>query len=158
MTNEQPGTTGLGFAQWVSMLAAVTIVPRLMFGFALSTFGGGALIVHAGLKVLDAVLGVYLLASLRGLLNERGRLQTADPLPVWWVGLGAFCCVVDVLLPGSAAGAIGFLGLAIGIVTGALVDVAFGLMLLKDDPYGCLNVYAFSHIATGVCIAASTML
>lgn len=158
MTNEQPDTTGLGFAQWVSMLAAVTIVPRLMFGFALSTFGSGALIVHTGLKVLDAVLGVYLLVTLHGLLNERGTFQTADSVPAWWVGLGAFCCVIDVLLPRYAVGALGFLGLAIGIVIGALIDVAFGLMLLKDDPYGCLNVYAFSHIATGVCIAASTML
>ena len=146
-------------SQWVATIAVATSAPRLMIELALGTFGGGALVVHAGLKVLDAGLAFYLLVSLWRLLNRRLASQPADSLLAWWLGVGAFCSALNVLLPGWSAHPIGFVGLALGIVAVVPADIALGVILLrfKDDPYGCLNAYAFSHIATGVCIAASTI-
>ena len=150
----------LDFAGWISIVAAATSVPRLIVEITLSTLGGEAPIVHAGMKVLDGVLGVYLFALLRRLLNGRFSFHPTDSVIAWWTGFGAFFCAVNVFLPRWNGKPIALAALVAGITAGIVLDIVLGVILfrLKDDPYGCLKAYAFSHIASGVCIIASTML
>jgi hypothetical protein len=143
---------------WVSILAVATSGPRLIFEIALSTLGGNAQIVHAGLKALDAMLGVYLFLSLYRFLNGRFGFRRNDSVIAWLIAFGAFFCAMSVLL-GWSGKPIGLPALVVGITVGAFLDITLGVILfrLRDDPYGCLKAYALSHIASGMCIIASAM-
>ncbi len=149
----------LTFAGWVSIVAVATSVPRFTFEIVLGTLTGGAHLLHAALQLLDAVLGVYLFLSLRRLLSGRASLQPADSIIAWWMAFGAFFCAMNLLLPHCSGRPFGLLALAAGISVGAVLDITLGVMLfrLKEDPYGGLTAYAFSHIAAGACVILSTM-
>jgi len=157
---EQPLTAAdLSFAGWVSILAVATSVPRLTFELVLSTLTGEARLLHAGLQTFDAALGVYLFVSLRRLLKGRRSCQPAGAVITWWTAFGAFFCVMNVLLPHWSSKPTGLVALVSAISVGAVLDITLGIILfrLKDDPYGGLTAYAFSHIVAGTCIIVSSL-
>lgn len=150
---------GLNFTGWISIVAAATSLPLLIFEIAVSTLGTDARTLRTALTAFDAVLGVYLCVALRRLLHGGFGFHPADTVIAWWTGFGAFFCALSLLLPSWSGKPIGLTALLVGVTAGVLLDIAFGVILLrlKDDPYGCLNAYAFSHIASGVCIILCTM-
>jgi len=155
----QLSTAGFGFAGWMAILAVATSVPRLTFEIVLGVLSGGAAVAQVGLRASDAVLGFYLLLSLRPLLKNRFNLRSADSVLAWWIAFGAFFCLISVLLPRWNGSSVELPALLAGIGVGALLDVALGVMLfrLKEDYYGGLTAYAFSHIAAGLCVILSTL-
>ena len=158
-TGPQPATGELTLAGWVSILAVATSVPRLTFELVLSTLSGEARFLHAAFQAVDAALGVYLFLALRRLLVGRFSFRPADSIIAWWMAFGAFFCVMNLLLPHWSGQPLGLAALSLGISIGAVLDITLGIMLfrLKDDPYGGLTAYAFSHIAAGTCVILSTM-
>lgn len=158
--DQQLSAADLSFAGWVAILALATSVPRLTFEIVLGGLSGGAIVAHLGLRLLDAALGVYLLLSLRRLLT-RGHcnFRPADSVIAWWTAFGAFFCAMNVLLPRWSGTAVELPALVAGIALGAVLDITLGIMLFrfKEDPYGGLTAYAFSHIAAGVCVIVSTL-
>jgi hypothetical protein len=149
----------LSFAGPVAILAVATSVPRLTFEIVLGALSGGAILAHLGLRLLDAVLGVYLLLSLRRLLKGRFNVRPADSVILWWTTFGAFFCAMNVLLPRWSGTSVELPALVAGIALGAVLDITLGMMLfrLREDPYGGLTAYAFSHIAAGLCVIVSTL-
>ncbi|MFI5398741.1 MAG: hypothetical protein ACHQ9S_24700 [Candidatus Binatia bacterium] len=151
-------TVDSNFVSWVSILAVATSGPRLILEIALTTVGGNAHIASAGLKGLDAVLGVYLFVSLHRVVNGLFGFHRNDSVIAWLMAFGAFFCIMNVLL-GWNGKPIGLPALVVGITVGTFLDITLGVMLfrLRDDPYGCLKAYALSHIASGMFIIAGAM-
>jgi hypothetical protein len=114
---------------------------------------------HATLQVVDAALGVYLFLALRRMLKGRSSFRPADSIIAWWIAFGAFFCAMNLLLPHWRGTPFGLAALSLAIGIGAVLDITLGVMLfrLRDDPYGGLTAYAFSHIAAGTCVILSTM-
>ncbi len=149
----------MNFASWISIMAAATSLPLLIFQIAASTLSTDAHTVQTALRAFDAILGAYLCRALYRLWHRGVGFHPADTVIAWWTGFGAVFCAISLSLPSWGGGPIGFTPLLMGVTIGALCDIAFGIVLLrlKDDPYGCLNAYAFSHIVLGVGIILSTM-
>ncbi len=149
----------LNVASWVSIVAAATSLPLLILQIAASTLSTDARTLQTALRAFDAMLGVYLCVALYRLWHRGLDAHPTDAVIAWWTGCGALFCGISLSLPNWGGKPIGFTALLVGVSVGVLFDIAFGIVLLrlKDDPYGCLNAYAFSHIALGVCIILSTM-
>ncbi len=146
-------------ASWISIVAAALSLPLLIVQIAACSLSTDAQAFQVALRAFDAMLGAYLCVALYRLWQRGFGFHPADIVVAWWTGCGAAFCALSLLLPSLGGKPVGLTTLLVGVSAGVFFDIAVGIVLLrlKDDPYGCLNAYAFSHIALGVCIVLSTM-
>ena len=163
-------------AGWLSIFVAIIFVPKFVFSLILG------IIAHEfhspGLYLLDALLTipltaafVYLLITIRFLLNERYDFHDVDKLITinyWCLIITGFISIVDDILK-----TVGISGqhlttpdiillvtfFSVFYVMG-VVSIIYGIRLLrlKGDLFGMLKVYVYTTIAGGVCLVSIILL
>ena len=144
----------LTLAGWLSITNAIFAIPSIAMSWFLDTIGGaGAKLSQALLTLVSLGLFLYVIISLRKLLNHRFQFHEADiyiSLLIWGnVLLAAFSLL--------ALGSQGFewfvniLSIVSFIIFGILaIMFATRLLRLPGNLYGLLKAFCYTTIASGI--------
>jgi hypothetical protein len=145
----------LTLAGWFSIANALFTIPSIAMSWFLDTVGGaGAKLSQAILTLVSLGLFLYVIISLRKLLNYRFQFHEADiyiSLLIWGnVLLAAFSLL--------ALGSQGFewfmniLSIVSFIIFGILaIMFATRLLRLPGNLYGLLKAFCYAQIVSGIC-------
>ena len=145
----------LTLAGWLSITNAIFAIPSIAMSWFLDTIGGaGAKLSQAILTLVSLGLFLYVIISLRKLLNYRFQFHEADiyiTLLIWGnVVLAAFSLL--------ALGSQGFewfmnmLSIVSFIIFGILaIMFATRLLRLPGNLYGLVKPFCYTTIASGIC-------
>jgi hypothetical protein len=167
MNNKRYKTAG-----WLSILVAVVFVPKFIMNFFFEVIAQklhfpGVYLLDVFMIIILTVIYVYLLLSLRLLLNERYNFFDVDKLITISYCLliaAGFITILDDIL--KTVGIIGsqlstlkliliICFFAVFFVMG-IISIIFGIKLLrlKGDLFGMLKIYVYTTIAGGVCLVS----
>jgi hypothetical protein len=145
----------LTLAGWLSITNAIFAIPSIAMSWLLDTIGGaGAKLSQAILTLASLGLFLYVIISLRKLLNYRFQFHEVDlyiSLLIWGnVILAAFSLL--------ALGSLGFewfmtiLSIVSFLIFGILsIMFATRLLRLPVNLYGLLKAFCYTTIASGIC-------
>ena len=152
----------LNLAGWLSITNAIFAIPSIAMSWFLDTIGGaGAKLSQAILTLVSLGLFLYVIISLRKLLNYRFQFREVDiyiSLLIWGnVVLAAFSLL--------ALGSIGFewfmniLSIVSFIIFGILaIMFATRLLHLPGNLYGLLKPFCYTQIVSGTCFITVLLL
>jgi hypothetical protein len=152
----------LHVAGWVAVANAVFTIPAIALSYFLESMEEtGARLAQAILLVVGLGLFVYLLSSLRQLLNSRFRFHDADIYISYllWGNVSLSLFHLLSLLNREFESAVGILSIMAYIFFGIL-SILFGirLMRLPYSLYGLLKPYCYLTIVSGACIITILLL
>jgi hypothetical protein len=152
----------LTLAGWLSITNAIFAIPSIAMSWFLDTIGGaGAKLSQAILTLVSLGLFLYVIISLRKLLNYRFQFHEIDiyiSLLIWGnVVLAAFSLL--------ALGSLGFewfmniLSIVSFIIFGILaIMFATRLLHLPGNLYGLLKPFCYTQIVSGICFITVLLL
>ncbi len=145
----------LNLAGWLSITNAIFAIPSIFMYIFLHTMGGGgAKLSQAILTIVSLGLFLYILSSLRKLLNFRFQFYDVDiyiSLLIWG---NIILSIISLLSLGSRR-----IELALNILS-IISFIAFGilsimfatrLLRLKSNLYGLLKPFCYASIVGGIC-------
>ena len=146
----------LRLAGWVSVANAIFTIPAIAMSYFLESMEGTETrLAQAILIVVGLGLFVYLLSSLRQLLNSRFRFHDADIYISYLLWGNVSLCLFHLLslLNREFEWAVGILSIMAYIFFGIL-SILFAIRLLRIpySLYGLLKPYCYLTIASGACI------
>jgi len=162
----------LTLACWLSITYAVLTIPYLLIGVFLVKFrfflvksGGGLKQVYLLLMLVTLVLCIFVLSSLKKLLNTRFSFRDTDIFIDILILLNIASTVISVFstlfpaLKSEEAVVSGVLFLAMGITYG-IVYVVFAIKLLRlqETMYGMLKPFAYTTMVEGICYASIVLV
>jgi len=151
-----PITKGqLNLAGWLSIANALFAIPSIGMSWFLGTIGGsGAKLSQAMLTVVGLGLFLYIISSLRKLLNFRFQFHEVDiyiSLLIWG---NVILAALSLLSLGSREleQAMGVLSIMAFIFFGIL-SIMFATRLLRfpGNLYGLLKPFCYTNILSGIC-------
>lgn len=145
----------LHLAGWFSITSAIFTIPSIVMSIFLETMGGeGAKLSQAILIVVNLGLFVYILSSLKKLLNFRFQFHDIDiyiSLLIWGnVALSIF----HLLSLGSKKLESGMNILSIlAFIAFGILSIMFATRLLRltGNLYGLLKPFSYTQIVSGLC-------
>lgn len=167
MNNKQYKTAG-----WLSILVAVVFVPKFIMNFFFEVIAHklkfpGVYLLDVFIIVVLTAIYVYLLLSMRLLLNERFNFFDVDMLikiSCWLLIAAAAISILDDIFKtvgmfGSKLSTLRIILIvaffSVFFIMG-IVSILFGIKLLrlKGDLFGMLKIYVYTTIAGGVCLVS----
>ena len=149
-------------AGWLSITNAIFTIPAIVFSFFLGSMEGtGATLAQAILIIASLGLFVYILSSLRQLLNVRFRFHDADICISYllWGNLSLALFQFLSLLNKEFEWAVGILSVVAYIFFGILsIMFATRLQRLPYSLYGLLKPYCKITIVSGACFITVLLL
>ncbi len=149
-------------AGWVSIANAIFTIPAIAMSFFLESMEGtGARIAQAVLMVVGLGLFVYLLSTLRQLLNSRFRFHDADICISYllWGNVSLSLFHLLSFINREFESTVGILSIMAYIFFGILsILFARRLLRLPYTLYGLLKPYCNITLVSGVCIATVVLL
>jgi hypothetical protein len=151
LTKEKLHMTG-----WVSIANAIFTIPAIAMSFFLESMEGTEIRLAQGILIVVGLgLFVYLLSSLRQLLNSRFRFHDADIYISYllWGNVSLSLFHLLSLLNREFESAVGILSVMAYIFFGIL-SILFAIRLLRIpySLYGLLKPYCYLTIVSGACI------
>jgi hypothetical protein len=152
----------LNLAGWLSITNAIFTIPAIAMSFFLESMEGTeARIAQAILVVASLGLFVYILLSLKQLLNSRFRFHDVDIFISYllWGNLSLSLFHILSLVNKEFESAVSILSVMAYIFFGIL-SIMFATKLLKlpDSLYGLLKPYCKITIVSGVCFVTIILL
>ena len=152
----------LNLAGWLSITNAIFTIPAIAMSFFLESMEGTeARFVQAVLVVVSLGLFVYILLSLKQLLNSRFRFHDVDIFISYllWGNLSLSLFHILSLVNKEFESAVSILSVMAYIFFGIL-SIMFATRLLKlpDTLYGLLKPYCKITIVSGVCFITILLL
>jgi len=152
----------LDFAGWCSITNALIAIPSLAMSWFLETVKGiGPRLSQAILTVVGLGLFLYVIYSLRRLLNGRFKFHEVDiyiSLMIWGNVVLAILSLLS-LGTGQLESFMGVLTVAALIAFGILsIMFATRLLRLSRDLYGLLKPFCYAQIASGICLVTVFLL
>ena len=150
MTKEQ-----LHLAGWLSITSALFTIPSIvMVWFLESMEGSGAKVSQAILTAVDLGLFLYVISSLKKLLNSRFQFHDVDiyiSLLIWG---NVILCILSILSLGSIRLEFVFRYLSmIALIIFGILSIMFATRLLRlsGNLYGLLKAFCYAQIVCGIC-------
>ena len=149
-------------AGWLAMASAALTVPWIVLTFSLAGgVGEGVKAAEICLLVSGTALLVYLLLTLRRLLQEKFSFRAADGIMALLIKVNIVSAAVSVFgfaVP-SLEGSVGVFGIVMVVLIGILQGMfGFRLLSLPADLQGLHKPYCYLNIVTGVCTAVVVLL
>ena len=150
MTKEQ-----FNLAGWLSITSALFTIPSIVMVWLLESMeGSGAKVSQAILTLVDLGLFLYVISSLKKLLNSRFRFHDVDiyiSLLMWG---NAILCVLSIISLGSIRLEFVFRYLSmIALIIFGILSIMFATRLLRlsGNLYGLLKAFCYAQIVCGIC-------
>jgi hypothetical protein len=152
----------LDLAGWCSITNALIAIPSLAMSWFLETVKGiGPRLSQAILTVVGLGLFLYVISSLRQLLNGRFKFHDVDTyisLMIWGNVVLAILSLLS-LGTGKLESFMEILTVAALIVFGILsIMFATRLLRLSGDLYGLLKPFCYVTVGSGICLATVFLL
>jgi len=145
----------LNLAGWLSITNAIFAIPSIIMSWFLDTVEGmGPKLSQAILTVVGLGLFLYIVSSLRKLLNSRFQFHDVDiyiSLLIWG---NIILAILSLFSLGSRRldWAMWILSMIAFIVFGILsIMFATRLMRLSNNLYGLLKPFSYTNIVSGIC-------
>ncbi len=152
----------LHLAGWVSVANAIFTIPAIAMSFFLESMEGtGARLAQAILLVVGLGLFVYILSSLKQLLNSRFRFHDVDIYISYllWGNVSLSLFHLLSLVNKEFESAVGILSILAYIFFGILsILFAHRLLRLPYSLYGLLKPYCYLTIVSGACFITILLL
>ena len=152
----------LTLAGWLSITNALFAIPSVaMFWFLETMEGAGAKISQAILMVVGLGLFLYIISSLKKLLNFRFQFRDVNSYISWLIWGNVILAALSLLSLGSRGfeWAMGVLSIIAYIVFGILAILfAKRLLRLPGGLYGLLKPFCYTTIASGICFITVFLL
>ncbi len=144
----------LNLAAWLSIVNAVISLPFMAMSMYLGNMGGiGPWLLQAGLSLIGLGLFIYVLLSLRRLLNSRFQFHDADIYITLLIWVEVVLVLLNFLSLGSDKLEFGLhlLSTVVLIPLGILI-IMFGTRVLRlpQDLFGLKKLFAITQIVTGI--------
>jgi hypothetical protein len=150
MTKEQ-----LNLAGWLSITSALFTIPSIVMSWFLESMGGtGARLSRAILTAVGFGLFLYVISSLKKLLNSRFRFHDVDIYILLLIWGNVILCILSLLSLGSRKleFVLGYLSMIAFIAFGILsIMFATRLLRLSGNLYGLLKPFSYTQIVSGIC-------
>jgi hypothetical protein len=151
ITNKQ-----LTLAGWLSITNAIFAIPSVAMSWFLETMeGAGAKISQTILMVVGLGLFLYIISSLKKLLNFRFQFRDVNSYISWLIWGNVILAALGLLSLGSRGfeWAMGILSIIAYIVLGILAILfAKRLLRLPGGLYGLLKPFCYTTMASGICL------
>ena len=152
----------LDFAGWCSITNALIAIPSLAMSWFLETVKGiGPRLSQAILTVVGLALFLYVISSLRKLLNGRFKFHVVDiyiSLMIWGNVVLAVLSLLSVGT-GKMESFMEILTVAALILFGILsIMFATRLLRLSGNLYGLLKAFCYTTIISGICLVTIFLL
>jgi hypothetical protein len=145
----------LNLAGWLSITNAIFAIPSIAMSWFLDTIGGaGAKLSQAILTLVSLGLFLYVIISLRKLLNYRFQFHEVDMYISLLIWGNVVLAILSLLSLGSGRidFAMNILSIISFIVFGILaIMFATRLLRLPGNLYGLLKPFCYITIVSGVC-------
>ena len=145
----------LNLAGWLSITDAIFAIPSIAMAWFLDTIEGtGAKLSQAILTLVSLGLFLYIISSLKKLLNSRFQFHEANIFISLLIWGNAVLAAVSLLSLGSGGfeWAMSALSLIAFIVFGILsITFATRLLRLSSSLYGFLKPFCYITIVSGIC-------
>ena len=145
----------LNLAGWLSITSALFAIPSMAMSWFLESMeGAGAKLSQAILTAVDLGLFLYVISSLKKLLNSRFRFHDVDiyiSLLIWG---NIVLSIVSLLSLGSRKIELAWSILsAIALVAFGILSIMFATRLLRlsGNLYGLLKPFSYTQIVCGIC-------
>jgi hypothetical protein len=150
MTKEQ-----LNLAGWLSITSALFTIPSIVMSWFLESMGGaGAKFSRAILTAAGLGLFLYVISSMKKLLNSRFRFHDADIYILLLIWGNVILCIFSLLSLGSRRleFVLSYLSMVAFIAFGILsIMFATRLLRLSGNLYGLLKPFSYTQIVSGIC-------
>jgi hypothetical protein len=150
MTKEQ-----LNLAGWLSITSALFTIPSIVMSWFLESMGGaGAKFSRAILTAAGLGLFLYVISSMRKLLNSRFRFHDVDIYILLLIWGNVILCILSLLSLGSRRleFVLSYLSMVAFIAFGILsIMFATRLLRLSGNLYGLLKPFSYTQIVSGIC-------
>ena len=150
MTKEQ-----LNLAGWLSITSALFAIPDIVMSMYLDTIEGtGAKLSQAILTIVSLGLFIYIVSSLKKLINSRFQFHDVDiyiSLLIWG---NVILCILSILSLESIRLEFVFRYLSmIAFIIFGILSIMFATRLLRlsDNLYGLLKAFCYTQIVCGIC-------
>jgi hypothetical protein len=145
----------LNLAGWLSITSALFTIPDIVMSMYLDTIGGtGAKLSQAILTIVSLGLFIYVVSSLKKLINSRFQFHDVDiyiKLLIWG---NIILSIVGLLSLGSRKIELALNVLsAIALIAFGILSIMFATRLLRisGNLYGLLKAFCYTQIACGIC-------
>ena len=156
-----PAPGRLAMAGCLAMASALLTVPWFLLVFAVGDAGPWARGAQGGLLSIGTLMYVFLMTTMKRLLNGRFAFHSTDGVIVLLVGANLVSAAGEcsALFAPSLERAAGLFGVVTVVVIGVLQAV-FGARLLRlaDDLRGLRTPYGYLNIATGLLVATVVLV
>jgi len=150
MTKEQ-----LDLAGWLSIASALFAIPSIVMAWFLESMEGtGAKVSQAILTAVDLGLFLYVISSLKKLLNSRFQFHDVDIFISLLIWGNVILCVLSILSLGSMRLELVFRYLSmVALIIFGILSIMFATRLLRlsGNLYGLLKPFSYIQIASGIC-------
>jgi len=152
----------LDLAGWCSITNALIAIPSLAMSWFLDTAEGmGPRLSQALLTVVGLGLFLYVISSLRKLLNIRFKFHDVDSYISLMIWGNVVLATLSLLSLGSERleSLMGIL-IVIALIFFGVLSIMFATRLLRlsSDLYGLLKAYSYTTIISGICLVAVFLL
>ena len=143
-------------AGWVCIVSAVTTFPFFIMPFF--AVWGESYSAQAILSFISLGLCIYVLHSLRRLLNEEFGFHLVDTHISVLIWVNVIVTVISVVVPNPDATFAIFVLIALVVLGIVTIAFAITLMKLQDQLAGLLKPFCYLTIAQGVCMASIILI
>ena len=152
----------LDLAGWCSITNALIAIPSLAMSWFLDTAEGmGPRLSQALLTVVGLGLFLYVISSLRKLLNIRFKFHDVDSYISLMIWGNVVLATLSLLSLGSERleSLMGIL-IVIALIFFGVLSIMFATRLLRlsSDLYGLLKAYSYTTIISGICLVTVFLL
>jgi hypothetical protein len=152
----------LNLAGWLSITSALFAIPSIVMSWFLESMeGSGAKVSQALLTAVDLGLFLYVISSLKKLLNARFRFHDVDiyiSLLIWG---NVILCILSILSLESMRLEFVFRHLSmIALIIFGILSIMFATRLLRlsGNLYGLLKPFSYTQIVCGICFTTVFLL
>ena len=152
----------LNLAGWLSITSALFAIPSIVMSWFLESMeGSGAKVSQAILTAVDLGLFLYVISSLRKLLNSRFRFHDVDIYISMLIWGNVILCILSILSLKSVRLEFVFRYLSmIALIIFGILSIMFATRLLRlaDNLYGLLKAFCYTQIVCGICFITVFLL
>ena len=152
----------LNRAGWLSITSAIFAIPYIVMSMYLDTIEGtGAKLSQAILTIVSLGLFIYIVSSLKKLINSRFQFHDVDiyiSLLIWG---NVILCILSILSLESIRLEFVFRYLSmIALIIFGILSIMFATRLLRlsGNLYGLLKTFCYTQIVCGICFITVFLL